>query len=450
MNFHEGLKTSGILASEIDRLPVIDSHEHLMPIAFRNRTAVDFSYLFGNYLRPEFVSSGMSAQDLERFYSPKTPEDQKIALFECFWPILRNTSFARLKKQAAEEIYGVREFTPQGLRRLSLEIRRSARPDWYIHLLQGSGIRAIILNYLKTHRLLGWSEPEEDPLFFATANFDDFVWIASAADVEALEAESGREIGDLSDLIATLRILFKRRLGPRVCVIKTVLAYFRTLEIQAPDRSAAESIFQRLLEEPSREFDLQLRGQDVPWARPFQDFMLHQIFQLAGKQGLPVQIHVGYQAGNGNWVTNSDPSKLIPVFFAHPKVRFELLHVGYPYHLVALTLAKMFPNVWINFSWFFALAPTAGRDALHQAIELVPAGKVVAFGGDYRLIEGVIVHLKLARRIVSRVLEERLAEGYFSEAEALDYASRIFFENPRQLYGIEAKPLPTESSGKRS
>ncbi len=55
---------------------------------------------------------------------------------------------------------------------------------------------------------------------------------------------------------------------------------------------------------------------------------------------------------------------------------------------------------------------------LHEAIETVPANKIFAFGGDYIVPEGSYGHSVMARRVVSRVLTEKVEDGYLTEEEA--------------------------------
>jgi hypothetical protein len=40
----------------------------------------------------------------------------------------------------------------------------------------------------------------------------------------------------------------------------------------------------------------------------------------------------------------------------------------------------------------------------------------------------------MARQNITRVLEEKVAEGWFGEDEACQYARAVLYENARQLY----------------
>ena len=59
---------------------------------------------------------------------------------------------------------------------------------------------------------------------------------------------------------------------------------------------------------------------------------------------------------------------------------------------------------------------------LHEAIETIPANKIFAFGGDFIIPEGSYGHSVMARRAVSRVLTEKVEDGYLTEDEAVALA----------------------------
>ena len=60
-----------------------------------------------------------------------------------------------------------------------------------------------------------------------------------------------------------------------------------------------------------------------------------------------------------------------------------------------------------------------------------------AFGGDFIIPEGAYGHSVLARQAVSRVLTEKVEEGYLTEEEALGLASCILRDNPAALFGLK-------------
>jgi predicted TIM-barrel fold metal-dependent hydrolase len=118
----------------------------------------------------------------------------------------------------------------------------------------------------------------------------------------------------------------------------------------------------------------------------------------------------------------------------YKEARFVLFHGGYPWTRDFIALGKMFPNVWLDLCWVWVISPRAGRGMLHEMIETLPQNKVTAFGGDYIFIEGTYGHSVLARQNITRVLEEKVAEGWFGEDDARQYARAVMYDNARELY----------------
>jgi predicted TIM-barrel fold metal-dependent hydrolase len=127
---------------------------------------------------------------------------------------------------------------------------------------------------------------------------------------------------------------------------------------------------------------------------------------------------------------------LIPLFLEYPDARFVLFHGGYPWIYEFAAIGKEFPNVWLDLCWLWIISPKAGRELLHLLIETIPVNKICAFGGDYKFIEGTYGHSVLMRQAVSRVLDEKIQEKWFTESEAMRYANRILYLNASELYSL--------------
>jgi predicted TIM-barrel fold metal-dependent hydrolase len=166
--------------------------------------------------------------------------------------------------------------------------------------------------------------------------------------------------------------------------------------------------------------------------------MFHQIVRAAVEREVPIQIHTGLQEGNGNILENSNPLLLTNLCLEYPQAKFDLFHGGYPFMGEALALAKNFSNVFLDLCWLYIISPSAGARMLHEAIETIPANKIFAFGGDFIIPEGSYGHSVMARRAVSRVLTEKVEDGYLTEDEAVALAQGMLRDNPATLYRLGA------------
>jgi predicted TIM-barrel fold metal-dependent hydrolase len=166
---------------------------------------------------------------------------------------------------------------------------------------------------------------------------------------------------------------------------------------------------------------------------------MHQAIRRAIGVGLPIQIHIGLQEGNGNLLVNSHPLLLANLLLEYPEARFALFHAGYPYSGELATLGKNFPNVYLDLCWVHIISPWAARRILHEWIETVPANKIFAFGGDYIFVEGTYAHSRLARGNVATVLTEKVESGYLTEDEAVQLARQLLRENAIRFFRL---PVP--------
>ena len=152
--------------------------------------------------------------------------------------------------------------------------------------------------------------------------------------------------------------------------------------------------------------------------------------------GAFVQIHTGFQEGNGNIVANSDPLLLTELLQDFPGVRFDLFHIGYPYVRQTGVLAKLFPNATVDFAWVNIISPLAAENALCEYLDLIPQNKIFAFGGDYLFVDGVYGHQVQARRTVARALARKVEDGALDLEAAERTARRLLHDNAIDKLGI--------------
>ncbi len=90
----------------------------------------------------------------------------------------------------------------------------------------------------------------------------------------------------------------------------------------------------------------------------------------------------------------------------------------------------------LDLCWAYIISPAYAGRFLDEAIETVPADKILGFGGDYQVAEGTYGHAVLCREVVSKVLAGKVAAGYWSEGEALRFARAILRENAIRVFRL--------------
>jgi len=163
---------------------------------------------------------------------------------------------------------------------------------------------------------------------------------------------------------------------------------------------------------------------------------MHQVIRSVIDEKIPLQIHTGFQSGNGNHIRNSDPTLLTNLFLTYPEARFDIFHAGYPFSSEVAVLAKNFPNVYVNLCWMPIISPWQAENILNEWLEMIPINKIFAFGGDFTIVEGAYASAKMTKAVVANVLMEKIERRYLNEEQALRFAGMLLNENAKEFYNL--------------
>jgi len=249
------------------------------------------------------------------------------------------------------------------------------------------------------------------------------------------------KIHSLSDLTEALRLRFEK-LSKSIVGVKIALAYRRPINFEKATSYDAERVFNKIYSQKVfRRIELPdgarvnvPEGVSFEEAKPLQDFIVHKVIQLSGTHQMPIQVHTGLQEGNENVISSSNPVHLVNLFMEYKEVKFDVFHGGYPYTSELATLAKNFPNVYVDLCWLHIISPAVARRVLSELLDTVPSNKILGFGGDYRFVEGVYGHALLGRENTARVLTEKVEDGSLAQKEVLLLAQRLLRDNANELY----------------
>jgi len=419
------------VSQAVGSIRLIDTHEHLWTEAERNAKQLDIFQLL------HYVSSDMWADGLDRGLSEKTfsdrslPLEEKWQIFNRHWPNVRNTAYSRALLTAVKDLYGVNDISESSYRQLSEKLQAANRPGWYAEVLRKrAGIDLAICD-------IGQAGAKLDPaLFRAVIRLDEFTALVDV--IPMVEKRDKVTVASLADWEAALDQAFVRAKEAGFVAIKSGIAYNRTLDFKDVSQADAEACFKSLVARRGTITRDQWRRESVP----LQDYMFGKIAANCAKYNLPLQIHTGLFYDTWRDVSQSNPSLLTPLIIRNPKTRFVLMHGGYPYGTELLAMAKNLPNVVLDMCWVYVISPSFAYRFLNEAIETVPADKLLGFGGDYQIVEGTYGHSVLCRETLSKALADKVLEGYWTEAEAVKYAKMILRENAIQVFGLTpAAPL---------
>jgi predicted TIM-barrel fold metal-dependent hydrolase len=401
------------LHATIEKLEIIDTHEHYRAESLRLKENADFFSLVGHYTIDDLVSAGMSRAETELLANSEAPAERKWAAFEPAWKQARNTGYGQALRIAIRDIYGFDDISAGTLPKINAAIAAENKPGLYHRLIRVKSGISYVVNDAVVH-------DEDAKLLRASRRFDH---VLAPTDLKAVEKWTGVSVSSIADLKRALATHVEHATHQGMVAMKCALAYSRNLTFTEVSEGDA-----------ARDFEAFLAGRVKQPGRAAVDHMVHHLLQLADQFRVPVQIHTGMLAGNGHHVEQTRPTQLANLFLKFPRVRFDIFHAGYPYYHEFSVLVKQFPNVFGNFCWTHIISPAAARQILREMLDSVPANKILGFGGDYRYPELSYGHLVIARRNIAAVLAERVEAGIENEDQAVQLARWMLHDNAARLF----------------
>jgi uncharacterized protein len=432
------------LELEVTSLALVDTHEHLLPEdqwagdnakliahmkdagepAWGDERPDILQDLFMNYVPNDLIVAGATKEAVQRLVDPGAGDlEARFSGIRAAWEATQHTGYGEAVRLIAREVYDLDSITPDGLETAQRRLEELRRPGERLRLLRDvAGLDHVQIDDFQ------WAcKPDESgPDFFLY----DLSWAEFASgkvNVEAVEQETGIEVTTLEDLRDAFTAIFESY-APSAIAVKAQHAYQRTLRWQdRTDDEAANAL--RVVLAGGEDEATKLALGDWCWARGVE---------LAIEHNLPFKLHTGHHAGTGSmpidWVRAGN---LCALLARYPEARFVLMHTSYPYSDELVSIAKHYPNVWVDLCWAWSIDPYSSADFVRRFLHAVPSNKLFAFGGDIFWPTAAVAYSIQARRGLQRALEAEIAEGDLSESEAITIARRLMRENQYACFDIE-------------
>jgi len=381
----------------------------------------------------DMISAG--AQRLSMVQLDTISLDEQMDLFFKALNFTRNTSNYNHFIKGFQKLYDFKElyFTETNIPVLSAQIEANYAEyrAWFDASFKKAGFQLMLLDQY-------WNRynTEVDERYFALV-FNINTLIMQVSDrpspgeklpaLYKLAMEEEFTIHSLDDYLKFCDFLFQRNIEHKAVCIKNTVAYGRSLVFDDVPYETARKLFDK----PSS------RLTPVE-AKKLQDHIFHWIIQKSIEYDLPIQIHTGYLAGNGNVLDNGKPIKLNNLFMKYPKADFILFHGGYPWTGEYVALGKMFPNVYLDMVWLPQLSRETAIQTLEEMFDCVPYNKIF-WGGDCAFIENAAGSLEYGKEVVAEVLSRRIERGLLTTDVAFDIIRRIFRENAIEVFKLEKR-----------
>lgn len=418
------------LMEHANSVKVINTHEHQRhPKDLEYKEYNFWTLLNHSYLMADVVSAGGSY-----FNSDQNTLEQ---LWEMNGAHLNHTVLTSYNQHFLEGLkmcydYDELAFTKDGIENLSNKITEKYKDydSWYIECFEKYNFETMFLDqYWAPHNSNIDKEHYtfvlQTNLLVANIGPAKLMYTEENEEVLALKKLSGVEsVQTLDDFLDFAKALVKDAKENGAVAIKNSQAYWRSINYDNISLERATELFTKAPEISKTE------------EKELQDFMFHWLVDLAAEYQLPVQIHTGYLAGNGNQLDNGQPIKLNNLFLQHPNTKFDLFHGGFPWTGEFVALGKMFPNVYLNLVWLPQISKQRAIVTFNEMLDCVPYNKFL-WGGDCHFIEETVGSLEFGKQVVCEVLTNRILNGQIDEPTAEKIISAVFRKNAIKVFKLD-------------
>lgn len=370
-------------------LPLVDSHCHLFGLAYQPR---DPAAVFNMSLNP-------------------MPADQLHHTLVYRWLLKALREFLALENCSDEEVLRTHRH------RLQIDYSR-----WVKDLFADAVIDTLLVDYSYQPAAVDLERFED----FAPAHVYYVFRIESLLDDIWPQLKAG--VFDFREAEKRFFEQLERGLSKSGTVaIKSIIGYRTGLAVAKADRSAMIAA--------------------APSEKQFRDYFLQESLAIAGKKGLPVQIHAAFGESNID-IRNNHPG-LLKGLLEDPRfaeVRIVLVHGGYPRCFEAGYLASVYPNVYVDISEMFPFVPLGSRRGLQAILDMCPFNKIVYGSDGFEVPEIHWLAARMAKTALSLIFSGYVEAGLFTQDYAVQVAEMIFSETARKLYGLGSGQPPGQPS----
>jgi hypothetical protein len=436
------------LALEMDRslktVPLLDVHTHL------DATHLCARGLHDVLLYHMVVSDLVSAGCPDRGRLPEAPTDAEAAArIERALPFLAgaaNTSCAWGLRIILEDLFGWRApLTAQNWKKLDGIIREQARQKGRARAIQQKArIARSVTELWRRHdgsadAMLQYSL---EWAFFGRAQWgenDTALWELEKAWSEGAPAaptpigpESARAVPEKT--IRSVRDVHEALDAYVAAIPSEVLGTAQHLSTDidftlVDDRTMAAAIRRR-------------RNAGKPERDVYASYIMEEFFKRLEVQarGVMFQFSLGAEplpAETASRLSQATLAGLAEMVARHPGIRFQCYLSSAHANQTLCTIARELPNFSLAGYWWHNFFPPFMERVMRERLDMLAASRQVGFFSDAYTMEWSYAKAVIVRRVLSRVLAEKVALGQYDRAGALATAREILFEAPRRLMGVE-------------
>ena len=174
----------------------------------------------------------------------------------------------------------------------------------------------------------------------------------------------------------------------------------------------------------------------------YASFIMEEFFKRleARKPGVMFQFSLGAEplpAETASRLSQATLASLAEIVARHPGIRFQCYLASGHANQTLCTIARELPNFSLAGYWWHNFFPTFIERVIRERLDMLAAARQVGFFSDAYTIEWSYAKAVIVRRMLSRVLADKVIQGQYDKPAALAVAREILYESPRRLMGME-------------
>ncbi len=423
--------------------PILDVHTHLDATHLAARGLHDI--LLYHMVVSDLVSAGCP----DRSRLSETPSDDearaRIERALPYLPGIANTSCAWGVRVILEDLFGWRDpVTAANWRTLDAVIRERARENGRPREIQAkAGIRRSCTELWRRHdgRADAMLQYSLEWAFFGRAQwgeFDTALWELEKAWSEGAPAAPASIGPDAARPVPSRTIRSVRDVNEALDayvgaipsnVLGTAQHISTDIEFRAVDESAMSSALRRRPRAGRQERDI------------YASYIMEEFFKRleARKPEVMFQFSLGAEplpAETASRLSQTTLASLAEIVARHPGIRFQCYLSSAHANQTLCTIARELPNFSLAGYWWHSFFPAFIERVIGERLDMLSAARQVGFFSDAYTIEWSYAKAVIVRKILSRVLADKVIQGQYDRPMALAVAREILFESPQRLMGM--------------
>ena len=222
-------------------------------------------------------------------------------------------------------------------------------------------------------------------------------------------------------------------------VISTATGVSTDIDYRLPDDKEMETALKRRAKAGRAERDIYAAYIGEAFLAALEKRGDEILFQFSlGAEPLPFE--------TASRISQKTLAQLADIISRHPKLRFQCFVSSRHANQTLCTMCRELPNFSLAGFWWHNFFPGAIRHVMTERLDMLPVNKQAGFFSDAYTVEWSYAKAFIVRKQMATVLSEKVEQGQYAFADAVNVAREILFETPQTLAGMT--PVPGQAKGR--